>query len=360
MGSLVVIAPSFLAWLVIASLAGWGLCVVLARRRGRRPAAAAGLLAGLLTLATAGDAVNAHYGFLPRLDDVVGHKTWPTAPYREVAEPVASRTPSHPRGAVVDIRLPGRRSAFGAPKALVYLPPHYFREPARRFPVVYLLHGTPGAPIDWFRAARAADVGALLAAGGTPAILVAPRVSRDWTDDSECVDRPNERIETYVVGDVVPAVDARFRTLAGRQGRAVAGVSAGGFCALNVGLRHRDTFGTVVDLSGYSRPTHDGGMAALFGRRPDLARVVAANDPSRYAHLLPPRPSMRIWLDCGRQDRAALRDVRPLADVLRGRGYEVVLRLRGGGHDYGVWRPALRDALRWAAPGLVAAPVGPA
>ncbi len=49
-------------------------------------------------------------------------------------------------------------------------------------------------------------------------ILVAPRASHNWTDDSECVDRPNEHIATYVVNDVVREVDSRFRTIADRGG----------------------------------------------------------------------------------------------------------------------------------------------
>jgi len=409
MGSLLVISPGFLGTLGLLAVAAWAVWVWRRRRLRWRGHLAMIGAATVLTLLAAADVVNAYYAYLPRVDDVLGVTTWPTLPLAQVGaqvdgaadvpagardEPLvtgAAGSPDGPRpgprpesepstgpfagpsigpsmglstgapthrgpaarprrGAVVTVPLRGRTSRFGTHEGLVYLPPQYFTDVRARFPTVYLLHGSPGAPIDWYRANRAADIAARLADGGRPAILVAPLMSHDWLDDSECVDRPGERVESYLVDDVVPQIDATFRTLARREDRIVAGNSAGGFCALNLGLRHRDAFATIVALSGFSRPTHDGGMVALFGKRPDLAAVIRANDPSRYAASLPPSPTMRVWLDCGRQDVDSLRDETALAPVLRAAGYSVVLQVRGGRHDYGVWRPALRDALAWAVP----------
>ncbi|CAO5155620.1 Enterochelin esterase-like enzyme [Frankia sp. AiPs1] len=314
---------------------------------GRLLLAGAGGLAVTLTLATAADLVNAHYSYLPRLDDVLGVHSWPTASSREAVAATPIRT--HPQGSVVSLAVPGVHSGFGTQQALVYLPPQYFTEPRVRFPVVYLMHGSPGVPVDWYRANRAAQTGAWLAGHGRPVILVAPRLSNGWLDDSECVDRPSEHIETYVVDDVIPTVDARLRSRPDRADRIFAGMSAGGFCALNLGLRHRDLVGTIIDMSGMDRPTHDGGMIGLFGHRPDLSHVVAANTPAVYAAHLPATPPMRVWLDCGRGDRESYSDTRYMAATLGARpGFQVELRLRPGGHDFGVWRPALRDGLAWA------------
>ncbi|ADP79371.1 alpha/beta hydrolase [Pseudofrankia inefficax] len=349
MGSLVVIGKWFILSLAGLAAAGW-LGSILLRRRGRLAVIPVATLATLLTLATVADLVNAHYGYLPRVDDVVGHPSWPTARFHDATASPPTRVRAHPNGSVTSLAIPGVHSGFGAHRAMIYLPASYFTDPARRFPVVYLLHGTPGAPVDWYRANRAAQIGAHLAAAGQAAILVAPQVSRGWLDDSECVDRPSEHIETYLIDDVIPTVDQRLRTIPSRADRIFAGMSAGGFCALNLGLRHRDTVATIVDLSGFDRPTHTGGMVGLFGRQPDLARLAAANSPAVYAPSLPGAPPMRIWLDCGRDDHTALNDQRHIASLLTGRGYTVILRLRAGGHDYGVWRPALRDSLTWAIP----------
>jgi enterochelin esterase-like enzyme len=350
LGSLVVVGKWFILSLAVLTAAGW---VATIRLRGRRRALTVSLsaLSVVLTVATAADLVNAHYSYLPRVDDVIGIKSWPTTSSRVVTE--AKPTP-HRAGSVISLPIAGTRSGFGTHEALVYLPPAYFTDPSARFPVVYLLHGSPGAPVDWYRANRAAQIGAGLARTGRSAILVAPRLSHDWLDDSECVDRPSEHIETYLVDDVIPAIDHRLRTRPDRADRIFAGMSAGGFCSLNLGLRHRDLVGTIVAMSGMSRPTHSGGMRGLFGPAPDLPAVVAANNPSRYAPSLSPSPPTRIWLDCGRGDHEALGDTRAMASVLARRGLDVVLRLRGGGHDYAVWRPALRDSLTWAVPTTVA------
>jgi enterochelin esterase-like enzyme len=345
---LLVISSKFLASLVLLSAAAWG--VVLWRGLRRRWVSAAGfsLVALVLSVATVADFVNAHYEFLPRVADVVGVRTWPTASLNQVADTTQRPVP-HPHGAVVSVKLPGTTSGFGDPTAMVYFPPQYFSEPTRRFPVVYLLHGSPGAPIDWFRAARASDAGYAVAREGHPVLLVAPRASHSWTDDSECVDRPTERVATYVVNDVVRGIDARFRTIPTRAARGVAGNSAGGYCALNLGLRNRQLFSAVIDLSGFDRPTHDGGLKRLFGNRPDLARIAADNTPAAYVPALSPDPQVKLWLDCGRSDTSARRDTLTIATELADRGFDVVLRLRPGGHDYGVWRPALAQGLSWAA-----------
>ncbi len=349
---LLVISANFLAGLVIVSLGAWAVALWRGRRRRWLSTTGFGVLAMVLSLATVADFVNAHYAFLPRVADVLGLRTWPTASLADVSRSLMKPETMHPRGAVVSVRLPGDRSGFGAPTALVYFPPQYFSEPSRRFPVVYLLHGSPGAPVDWFRAARASDAGYAVARAGHPVILVAPRASHNWTDDSECVDRPQEHVATYVVQDVVRDVDARFRTIPTRSARAVAGNSAGGYCALNLGLRNRGLFSAVIDLSGFDRPTYAGGLKRLFGNVPDLARVAAANTPSEYVPTLSPSPQVRLWLDCGRSDTNARRDTVEMAHELVDRGFDVVLRLRPGGHDYGVWRPALAQGLSWAAAGL--------
>ena len=353
--NVLVISDKFLTAAVIITVAVWGFALWRARRRRWASSAGIAALAVVLSVASAADFINAHYAFLPRVSDVLGIRSWPTARLVDVTHPTAEVRAAHPRGAVVSVQLPGTRSGFGAPTALVYFPPQYFTEPTRRFPVVYLLHGSPGSPIDWFRAARAADAGLFVARSGHPVILVAPRASRDWTDDSECVDRPKEHIATYVVQDVVHAVDSRFRTIATPSGRALAGNSAGGYCALNLGLRNPDTFSAIVDLSGFDRPTHEGGLKGLFGNRPDLAKVAAANTPSTYVRSLRPTPDERLWLDCGRSDVSARRDTVNIAYALAARGFDVVLRIRPGGHDYDVWRPALVDGLAWAAANLGAA-----
>jgi enterochelin esterase-like enzyme len=264
-------------------------------------------------------------------------------------------------GTVVKLPLPADRvHDFAATMNIAYLPPQYFTEPAQRFPVVYLFHGSPGKPEDWFHAGRAARAGNTLARLGHPAILVAVQMSRSWTDDPECVDGAKLKVESHLISQVIPAVDATFRTLRDRQGRIFGGMSAGGYCALNLGLRHRDLVGTIVDLSGETVPTHTGGARVLFGaKNPQAGALVAANSPAVYASHLAANPATRVWLETGTDDRTIAREMTTLARTLTARGLTVENRVRPGGHTYYVWTAALGEALPWALGGDAPPPARP-
>jgi enterochelin esterase-like enzyme len=316
-----------------------------------------GILSGVLALVvgvlTAADFVNAHYGYLPMVSDVAsvftGDRQWIASDQLGHLTP-AQQARAERNGVVVRNGLAENpANGLGRTGMVIYLPPQYFSQPDARFPVVYLLHGSPGRPADWFHAAHGQSYGQQLARGGHPSILVAAQVSRSWTDDSECVDGVHEKVESHMFGDVIPAVDRTYRTLARRDDRVFAGMSAGGYCALNLGLRHRDVVSTVVDLSGYSVPTHSGGARALFGRDQTVAAaLVRSNSPAEYAAALPRSPSTRVWLDTGSEDGTVLRQMRALVPVLRERGIDVSLHVRPGGHTYHVWTAALAQALPWA------------
>lgn len=345
-----VVSWSFLAGLLATALLAWLDWRLMVRRR-RELAAPVLAVAVLLSSASVAAVVNQYFSYLPRLGDVVnlvaGERNWPS--YLEVTRASPAQVlRDNPSGVTTRFLVPDRGSGFGLTEALVYLPPQYFGSTGRRFPAVYLLHGSPGTPADWFRGGEAALVGAQLAAAGRPMIIVAPRMSRGWLDDSECVDSVRERAETHLLRDVLPAVDGTLRTLPSRDDRVLGGMSAGGYCALNLGLRHRWLFGTIVAMSGLPRPTYAGGLAALFGAGPAADGRIWANSPAAYAPTLPPAPATRVWLDCGDRDRGILAELRGLESVLTARGLPVQLRVRPGGHTFSVWRPALAEALTWA------------
>jgi enterochelin esterase-like enzyme len=342
--TLSVTTPAFLAAVTLlagSSWAAWRLA-----RRGSRWITAA-VLACALVLSTAGvaSAVNTYFGYLPQVRDVVhavvGERGWP-------AYTAASAPGPQPGGRTVRVTIPDAGSGFGPSGALVWLPPQYFAHPGLRLGVVYLAHGSPGVPDDWFRGGEADRAAAAAAARGHPAIVVAPRLSHGWLDDPECVDGTRERVESHLLRDVLPYVDATFRTVRDRGHRVLAGMSAGGYCALNLGLRHPDLFGTVVDMSGDVRPTHVGGLAAVFGSGAAAGAAARANSPALYAAWAVPSPPVRLWFDCGSGDRRLLAGIRSVAAVLSGRGFPVQVHVRPGGHTFRVWRPALAQSLDWA------------
>lgn len=123
----------------------------------------------------------------------------------------------------------------------VCLPPEYAREPQRRFPVVFYLHGYDGhesSYLDYAKHWRAA-----ITQNG-PCLLVF--VNGGGT--SFFSDAPNGSLsaETMVVKELVPLVDAKFRTIGGRQARSLHGYSMGGFGALKLAFKHPEVFGSAV------------------------------------------------------------------------------------------------------------------
>lgn len=167
-------------------------------------------------------------------------------------------------GAVLKGTFPGGERA-----GYVYLPPGYTA--ARRYPVVYLLHGMPGSPteyLDGTQLASFADAG--ISSGrlepfiaALPAAGPAPKYDGEWAGpwERELVDR------------VVPWVDAHLSTIASPSGRVIAGLSAGGFGAADIGIRHPELFGSIVSWSGYFHPLRDGPFKHAS------KTVLAANDP---------------------------------------------------------------------------------
>jgi S-formylglutathione hydrolase FrmB len=321
--------------LILTALAS---VAVLAGARRRRFLLVPGVLLAVVAMAAG---MNAWFDAYPHLASFSPTAGWAiVGPGRPAPPPTASTA-----GAIQTLQIAGLTSGFGTHVAYVYLPPQYFTQPQRRFPVMLLLHGSPGRPADWLAGGRAAQAGRHSADLGAPIIIVMPRASRSWLDDSECVNGASGKVETYLTVDVVNAVEGSLRTLHGRTHWGIAGMSAGGFCALNLGLRNRARFSAVLDMSGFTRPTHTGGNAALFGKGPGGAEEAAANDPEHYVSTLTATPATHLRFIVGTDDKGPLGEIQALAPRLAARGLDVAVEVRPGHHTYRVWAPALNTFL---------------
>ena len=129
-----------------------------------------------------------------------------------------------------------------AVKVSVVTPAAYGTDSKARFPVVYLLHGAGNDHTTYIQPFLLDGV------DKWRFIAVVPDGKLDWWLDSPV--SPNVRRETFVVNELVPWVDAEFRTLPQRQRRAVAGHSMGGQGAMRLGMRHSDVFGIVGNVMG--------------------------------------------------------------------------------------------------------------
>ncbi len=134
----------------------------------------------------------------------------------------------------------------------ILLPTGYTRHPNVRYPVLYLFHGTSGRASDWVEQGNAEATTA-----NRPLIVVMPDAGfdgdgggwfTDWFDTSTALGP--SKWETFHVGQLVPWVDTSLRTVARRDGRAIAGLSQGGFGSMSYAARHPDMFEAAAAFSG--------------------------------------------------------------------------------------------------------------
>ena len=205
----------------------------------------------------------------------------------------APPSPVEPRGGVIrtiEVPAPSLRGNLLGDSARrtvsVYLPPQYASQPSRRFPVVYLLHGF-AADHKAFIAGAYQDLNvrvsmdSLIAAGkAQPMIIVTPN-ARNRFDGSFYANSPTTgRWEDFVTRDLVPYIDRRYRTLARRTSRGLAGHSMGGYGALNVGMRNPHVFSAVYALSACCLSWARSDLAEP-GRIATWKKVLSVNDTSQ-------------------------------------------------------------------------------
>jgi enterochelin esterase-like enzyme len=318
------------------------------------------LLTAALVLAAVADGFDRHYSYIPTLQALLGDVSPDLAHgHTALVAATAPRAPSAvPRNGVDEhVLIPGAVSGVPTRDAYVYLPAAYFDPSAanHRFPVLYLLHGSPGIAIDWIRGGYADRTMDKLVRdrAAVPFIIVMPDVNGGYRRDLECQDIPGgPQDETYLVKDVVAWVDAQYRTVATPAARAVGGLSTGGYCGINLTFRHQDVFSAAVSHSGYGRPDHNLYTGNLFGA--DWRRR-AANTPDDYLATIRIAPSVGVYLDAGIGDDQSRRDGRRLYDVLRSRGVAVTLNIvPGESHNFVAWRKNLSLSLPWVSRWFVA------
>lgn len=134
----------------------------------------------------------------------------------------------------------------------VLLPPTYYKEPKRRFPVVYLLHGLGQRKEGHVHTARMFEFfhDSMKAGKLAPMILVAVDGSTAFGGSYFGNSPVVGNFQEYVALEIVGKVDSLFRTDRSRAGRAVAGFSMGGFGSIKLGMKYPDIFSQVGSLSG--------------------------------------------------------------------------------------------------------------
>jgi S-formylglutathione hydrolase FrmB len=247
-----------------------------------------------------------------------------------VARNEKQQPPSAPRSLTVVCRSP---ALGGRMPATVYLPAGY-RDTSTRYRVVFFLHGLPAGPNSYKDYAFVAS--ALSASRHT--IVVAPQGARNDGDDREYLDwSPTENWPQAISHDLPQCIDHRFRTIDSRFGRALIGLSAGGYGAMNIGLRHLATFAAVESWSGYFEATDPSGthVLDLGSNQANLAARVPTADDLKLE--LATWPSL-IAFYVGNQDARFLDMNKEFNPDLAQAQVPHLFAVYSGGHSRSLWQ----------------------
>lgn len=230
-------------------------------------------------------------------------------------------------------------------QVLVYLPPQYFNDPTSRFPTLYLLHGYPGAPIQFVNVGDIAVTADKLIAEGTirPMIIVMPSGGFSLFADEEWANtvRKDNAWETFVAHDLVGAIQQRYRTRLNERSRGIGGLSDGAYGALNIGFHHIGEFGLIEGWSPYYTADRN---PVFFGNNASLLRY---NSPALQLPLVAAKLRAQhayIWLYTGTRDytvRGSKRFALELSSLHVAHFYAI----HPGRHNWLLWRTWMPEAL---------------
>ncbi len=262
-----------------------------------------------------------------------------TAPAARAAaqEPPPPAWAKDPR--VQEVSIPG---ALPKPRPAAVILPRGYADDARRYPVLYLLHGLSGSWRDWV-----GRTNVLAYTADMPLIVVMPDAGDSWYANSAT--DPAQKFETYVGTDVVRWVDAHYRTLPFPQARWIAGLSMGGYGAFMLATRMPGRFSLAGSFSGAFSPVKDWdheSLMAAFGPPGSAAR-----DSADFLDLLKrttDRPRPYYYFDVGTGDGLAPGN-REIAAELAAEKAPYQYHETAGVHEWWYWDrrlPVLLEILR--------------
>lgn len=220
--------------------------------------------------------------------------------------------------------------------AVVYLPPGY-EGASESYPVLYLLHGAGGDENTWIERGQANVILDNLIADGRldPLIVVMPYGYTSRLEPGEqrrgAADYKTDMEEFAVdfMSDLVPLVESRYRVLADREHRAIAGLSMGGGQSLAIGLSHPDLFSTVAGFSSAMQIANSPAWGGV-----DMDAVLANAGALNELDL--------VWVGCGTED-SLFNANRAFSEQLAEAGVEHAFRVTLGGHTMEVWQRYLHE-----------------
>jgi S-formylglutathione hydrolase FrmB len=263
-----------------------------------------------------------------------------------VPPPVTDAAKQAARARAVNISIPSKALGKDVP-ATVLLPKDY-ETSGLRYSVLYLLHGASGNSADWV-----AKSGIAAYTADLPLIVVMP----DALGNSFYIDSPGfGKVGEFYNRELLPAIDAKYRTVARAEGRAIAGLSMGGYGAWRIALDSPDKYAAVASLSGVLST----GENDIDPKNPFVAALLGTADPStlpkmaegarlwpRIEKLSDGKGAWRgpaLYFDCGSDDML-VEDSRKMEARLLERAVPYEFAEFPGQHDWTYWDEHVRDVL---------------
>jgi S-formylglutathione hydrolase FrmB len=227
----------------------------------------------------------------------------------------------------------------------IYFPPSYFdpKEKNRRYPTIYLLHGSPGLITDWVKAGDAANsANELISTKKIQELIMvmpdgngAPGATSEWGNSAN----HKQPLESYVSDELVHYIDQHFRTIPNAAHRAIGGLSMGGFGAMNIAVHNPSIFNWVISLGGYYKAT-----GTIWGSNIAYRRY---NSAIIQIGLRPQARQLHIFLGDAYQDNPYYTDTVQYAQQLNRLGIKYTFVKEPGHHSWKIWATQLYQALKW-------------
>ena len=236
---------------------------------------------------------------------------------------------------------------------LVYVPDGY-AESGQNYPVLYLLHGYGDNERAWVeKGSIQAKADRLIASGAIPpALIVMPGCARCWWADGA-----REKAETAFWGELVPKVTSLYRTIETRDGRVIAGLSAGGYGAVRFAMKYSDRVAAMAAFSPAIYSDTPPPISAARANSPFVgpdgqfsqAAWTAENYPQLIERYFTQGRRVPMYLVSGDNDRFGITFETALLfkRVFDRQPDAVELRVVDGGHTWAVWSNAVDDAMTY-------------
>ena len=237
----------------------------------------------------------------------------------------------------------------------VYLPKSYATDQNKKYPVLYLLHGLYDTNKGWVTRGHLQDVANRIIDSGESCemIIVLPDAG---TFMNGYFNMEGWSYETFFFTEFIPFIDNKYRTIADKQHRAIAGLSMGGGGATAYAQKHPDMFSSSYAMSALMTLPKEGGIPDKDKKIQELNRTVIENSCVDFVttsdeNVREQLRSIRWFVDCGDDDFLFDANI-AFCKEMKNANIPYQLRVRDGGHVWEYWHSALYMAIPFVSDGF--------